>query len=411
MIKLHRAFSAGVSVWNCMLVVPVGYLGALTLIAATRRPSSLPAVAGVTRFALVVPAHNEEATISALLDSVCRLDYPAALVAVHVVADNCTDDTSGIVRRAGFEVHARTDARNPGKGPALNWLIIRLLDREESFDVVVFLDADTTVAPDFLAAIEPEFRAGARAVQGFYGVKDPCVSNAAALRYCALACRHHLRPLARNTIGGSCGLFGNGMAFTRDLVSDRRWSAHLVEDMEMQIELLVDGVIVYYQPMARLEAEMPNTLAASVSQNQRWELGRMQIIRRSLPRLVRQLFDPHQQHRIAKADAVLDMCVPPLSVLAGAIGASAGISTVLAAIHPTKRARRNAWTSGLLVVALAAHVLTALRLVGAPAKIYRELLQAPRMVVWKIALLARLVRRDDGAVSWRRTQRNAEQGT
>ena len=79
---------------------------------------------------------------------------------------------------------------------------------------------DTTLETGFLAAMDAAFADEDVAVaQGFYGVRETEESPAAALRYAALACRHHLRPLGRTRLGGSSGLFGNGMAFRRDVIS------------------------------------------------------------------------------------------------------------------------------------------------------------------------------------------------
>src|SRR5262249_20313785 len=154
----------------------------------------------------------------------------------------------------------------------------------------------------FLAAMDRRFQAGAAAVQGYYGVRQAFDSTPSALRYCALACRHHARPLGRNAIGGSCGLFGNGMAFRRDVIETREWTDHLVEDMEFQLELLLAGVTVEYEPEAEVEAEMPTTFAASVTQHQRWETGRAQIARQYLPRLFQRLVKPGPARRVAVAD-------------------------------------------------------------------------------------------------------------
>lgn len=64
--------------------------------------------------------------------------------------------------------------------------------------------------------------------------------------------------------------------------------------------------------------------------------------------------------------------------------------------------------AGLATAMLVAHVLCALRMVRAPAAVYRGLLDAPRSVVWKLALLMRVARRPRD-VGWTRTQRNAEE--
>src|SRR5690348_12007996 len=69
----------------------VGYLLLLTG-AAISEPRRTPARgrAPDRRFLFLVPAHNEERLLPALLQSLDDLDYPRALYAVHVVADNCS---------------------------------------------------------------------------------------------------------------------------------------------------------------------------------------------------------------------------------------------------------------------------------------------------------------------------------
>ena len=50
-----------------------------------------------TRFAILVPAHDEERLIATTVRSLLEIDYPAVLFEVHVVADHCTDRTAEIV--------------------------------------------------------------------------------------------------------------------------------------------------------------------------------------------------------------------------------------------------------------------------------------------------------------------------
>ena len=66
-----------------------------------------------------VPAHDEQAMIHSTIE---RLKSAAGGNArVLVVADNCTDDTAQIARRAGAEVIERSDAAHRGKGFALDF--------------------------------------------------------------------------------------------------------------------------------------------------------------------------------------------------------------------------------------------------------------------------------------------------
>jgi len=268
----------------------------------------------------------------------------------------------------------------------------------------VFIDADTTVEADFLSVLDRRFQSGSVAVQGFYGVREAFESVPATLRYCALAARHHCRPLARTTIGGSCGLFGNGMAFSHELIVSRSWSAHLVEDLEFQLELLLEGIHVDYEPAARLEAEMPHTFEASVTQHQRWEVGRFDLIRRFVPSLLARVARPGDTGRVAAVDAATDLCVPPLSLLGATTAASAGAGAMLALVSP-HRTRPPLFGLAMLAT-VCIHVLASLSLVGAPRRAYRSLLHAPRLAVWKMSILLRSMLGKNS--EWIRTTRNAE---
>lgn len=382
------------------------YLGVVTLAAVVPRSRSMGSSANRT-FAVLVPAHDEAAVIARTLDSFAALDYPADRFTVHVVADNCTDETAEIVRRSGFTVHDRDDIENPGKGPALNWLVAIVDQQETAPDAYVIVDADTTLDAHFLTAMDEALVDGVQAAQGFYGVHDPAASTPTALRFIALSCRHHLRPLGRTRLGGTSGLFGNGMAFTRELLCVRQWTGHLVEDAEFQLELLLDGVLVAYTPGARLAAEMPGTLAGSTTQHERWELGRFQIARRFAPTLLRRSLRPTTFRRHVYLDAVLDLVVPPLSVLAGLQVVGLAWATAARAVTGSAHHRALQQIAVASCVLVACHVLAGPYSVQAPRSVYGALRHAPSAIAWKVSLWARVLTSGND-VTWIRTQRNAE---
>jgi glycosyltransferase involved in cell wall biosynthesis len=387
------------------IAVPSAYLAIISLAGVVPRRRRRHTERPATTFRILVPAHDEAAGIERTLAAFDTIDYPAELFSVHVVADNCTDDTAGVVRRSRWTVHERLVPEDPGKGPALNWLLDRLVASGEPFDAIVIVDADTTIDPGFLQAMDREVQEGARAAQGYYAVRDPDVSPVSSFRSAALACRHHLRPLGRNRLGGSSGLYGNGMVFTRQLFAGRRWSGHLVEDAELQNELLLDGHLVTYVPEAVVRAEMPQTLSQSTSQHERWERGRIEMARRYVPRLLAGL-STAQGRRWARVDAVIDHLVPPLSVLlALELGVTIGHAAGAAAGHRPSRVALG--VDVLALAALTGHVFAGLASVGAPAAQYKALLSAPEVVAWKVALWAKALRGDD-EVAWTRTRRNVE---
>lgn len=382
------------------------YLAVLTVLGVRRdgRTAS-PGSAGTTKFVVLVPAHNEAAGITSTLESLLAADYPPGSFAVHVVADNCTDATAHVVRRSGVEVHERHAPDDRGKGPALNWLFDRLVDRDTEFDAVAIVDADTVVDPGFLTAMSAVVESGAVAAQGFYTVREPSASAATSLRYAALACRHHVRAQARCRLGASCGLYGNGMVLRRDVLARRRWSGHLVEDAEFQIDLVLAGHRVVYVPGAVVRAEMPIELEQAVTQNRRWERGRIELARQAIPALVRRMRSTPAS-RVAAGDAALDLLTPPLSVLGGfhAVAAlSAGIG--VAARVPRSRPLAIAHLVGVTVVV--SHVVAGLVSVRAGARHFTALLSAPRVVIWKVGIWLSVVSRRQ-TVGWDRTRRNQE---
>ncbi len=375
----------------------VAYLDILSIAAVLWRRTP-PDTATLRRFAVLVPAHDEELLLPVLLRSLNALDYPREFYDVHVVADNCTDRTASVAASAGATVHERRDKTLRGKGYALRWLLNRLQERDDEtpYDAYVVVDADSIVSPTFLTVMNRYLVRGDAAVQAYYGVLNRDESWPATLRYVALALYNDLRPRGRDALGLSAGLRGNGMCFTAALIERFGWEAFtLAEDAEFHLQLVEAGIKVSFAPDAVVLAEMPTSLRQARSQNMRWERGRLQMLRSFGPRLLAQGLirrDP------ARLDAVSEQLVPPLSLLTGL----SVLNLALSAVSRGKAARR---LSVAVVVGQVAYVATGLRLVNADRRAYAALLTAPFYVVWKIVLYTMAaVGLDDGA--WVRTPRS-----
>ena len=59
------------------------------------------------KYAVLIPARNEEDVIGNLITSIRKQDYPSELVTIFVVADNCTDNTAKIARDMGAICYER----------------------------------------------------------------------------------------------------------------------------------------------------------------------------------------------------------------------------------------------------------------------------------------------------------------
>ena len=128
-----------------------------------------------SKYKVVIPAHNEESVIATVVKSCLELNYPQALFEIVVIADNCSDRTAFLAKRAGARVLERFDESKKSKGYAIDYLIGTLEQSGEidSTDAVVIVDADSTVDRDLLRAFDRELQLGHDWLQAYYTVSNP----------------------------------------------------------------------------------------------------------------------------------------------------------------------------------------------------------------------------------------------
>ena len=374
-----------------------GYLGLLAVFSRVPVPLVEGELLGI---AVIVPAHNELGNIEATVRSLLATDYPADRRRVIVLADNCTDATADVARTAGAEVIERTDDERRGKGFALTDTFPKVL-ADPAVDVVMVVDADTLVTPNLLRAASAHIGSGAEVVQARYAIRNANDSWRTRLLQIAFAAFHDVRSLGRERLGVSCGLRGNGMAFSREAL--RRVPHHtetVIEDLEFGIRLALKGIRVRYVHEATVFGEMPTDSASSAVQRRRWEGGRVQLRRLFAGPLVRRAVS--DRDRLA-ADLAMDLLVPPLGQLVGVLVVGLGGSVVLAVLGGGVVAS-VVWGVGLGGVVV--HVARGWQLSGTGARGLVDLLAAPLYVGWKLTSKAVRVRRPP--TEWVRTPRAGE---
>jgi 1,2-diacylglycerol 3-beta-glucosyltransferase len=381
-MPLNVALSLTVAILALPVVAWTGYLAALALLSR----EVAPPVAGPLRlrFDVIVPAHNEHLGIAATVKSLVGVDYPAELRRVIVVADNCTDATAERAAEAGASVLVRRDPMRRGKGYALAFAFERSL-AEGFADAVVVVDADTTVTPNLLRAFEARFSAGASAVQAEYGVANREASWRTRLMHIGFTLFHDVRSRARERLGVSTGLRGNGMAFATRLLREVPHEAFsVVEDVEYGIRLGFAGYRVHYAGEARVFGQMAASEKASRSQRRRWEGGRGALARRHAGKL---LAAGVSRPSLVLFDLAADLLVPPLTYVAFAMAVGLVSAAAWVVVGHGAWWALVPWCAALL--GFATYVARGVWLAKVGPRAIVDLMWAPIYMVWKVALALR----------------------
>ncbi|OGS17338.1 MAG: hypothetical protein A2234_05445 [Elusimicrobia bacterium RIFOXYA2_FULL_58_8] len=230
------------------------------------------------RFAVILPAYNEETVIGFAIDSLLRMDYPADKFDIFIVADHCTDRTIELARASGVTVLEHSGpGKKSGKGRALKWACALILDMKKH-DALCYFDADSLAHPGFLLAMNARLASGDEAVQGHHKVKntDSWVARTLASERLLFTRLHRSKQKA----GLSAILSGKGMCFSRKVSEAYPWDdTSLTEDMELQMRLIRHGIRIAWDEDAIVYDEEPSNLRQYMKRNIRWTRGTLDTAR------------------------------------------------------------------------------------------------------------------------------------
>ena len=266
-------------------------------------------------FAVIIPAHNEENVISALVENCGQLDYPKEMYDIFVVADNCTDNTAQVAVAAGATVWKRLNDRERGKGYAMEWAFNRLYSLPKQYDAVVVIDADNLVSLNYLRIMNQRLLQGDKIIQGYLDSKNPDDTWITRSIHVGYVITNRFWQLAKYNLNLSCALGGTGMCISVDMLRKFGWGANsLTEDLEFQVKALLNGFRVTWAHEAKVFDEKPLTMKQSMQQRQRWMQGHCTVASRYLPKL---LWQGIRQRNLALLDAAIYCCNPYFVMLCG----------------------------------------------------------------------------------------------
>lgn len=276
------------------LGIAYAYQGVYTLIGLwlrwreQKRPQ-----ARLHKYAAVISARNEENVIGDLIASLKAQRYPAELLDVYVIADNCTDHTAEAAQAAGATVFRRFNRQEVGKGYALDWFFDRLCKEHQDYDGYFVFDADNIVDPNFVAEMNRTFDSGKYDALTSY-------RNSKNFGQCWISAGYSIWFLrearflnaVRCALGLSCAISGTGFLVSDRLVRENKgWPFHLLtEDIQFSVDCAARGRRIGYCGRAMVYDEQPITMRQSWNQRLRWSKGFYQVDLRYGLSLLRGIF-------------------------------------------------------------------------------------------------------------------------
>ena len=238
---------------------------------------------------VVIPAHNEAATIGSTLRSLAAQTMPPDEMVV--VCDNCTDDTALVSRQAGADRVIATVGNTARKAGALNQAMARLLPGLATDDLVLVMDADSQLSQDWIrsavAALSHSRRIGG--VCGTY-LGEPAAGLICQLQRNEFVRASRLVPRRESlwVLSGTGTMFR--AAVLREVARERGNrlpgrpgeyydSASITEDYEITLALKTLGFRCIAPPGCTAETELMPTWRLLYRQRLRWQSGTLTALR------------------------------------------------------------------------------------------------------------------------------------
>ena len=237
---------------------------------------------------VLIPAHNEAASIAETITSLRRQTLPPA--SITVVCDNCTDNTAEIARSTGVSVMA-TVGNKDRKAGALNQALSKMLPAMNPDDLVLMMDADSQLSRTWiasaLAALTADRQLGG--VCGTYlGVSDKGILPQLQRNEFVRASRLVPRKAALWVLSGTGTMFR--VQVLREVARQRGRSlpgtpgeyynsASITEDYEMTLAVKTLGWRCIAPPGCTASTEIMPTWPALFRQRLRWQSGTLTALR------------------------------------------------------------------------------------------------------------------------------------
>lgn len=116
------------------------------------------------KFAILVPARNEERVIRNLLVSLKNQNYDDKKYDIFVLPNNCTDRTEEMCEIEDVNI-IKFDEEIKSKGDVLKLAFSKIDEEFKEYDAFLIFDSDNVVHPDFISKMNNAINSGYKVAQ------------------------------------------------------------------------------------------------------------------------------------------------------------------------------------------------------------------------------------------------------
>ncbi len=296
-----------------LLGTSVLYLFVFALLSHIKRKDIYPAAGKLHRFVILYPAYKEDRVIENAISNFLEQDYPKSCYDVVVISDQMQDDTINRLKSMPvtlLEVHFQQSS----KAKAMQYAMENL--DKNTYDMVVIMDADNTVEPNFLHELNKAYHSGCLVIQAHRMAKN-LNTDTAILDAVSEEINNSIFRKGHVRLGLSAALIGSGMAIDFQWFKKNIFKLQTAgEDKELEALLLKENIFIEYLEHVNVYDEKTQKDSTFYNQRRRWLASQLFAIKNNIGKLPGALFDGKFDY----ANKICQWMMLPRVLLLGFIG-------------------------------------------------------------------------------------------
>ncbi|MFA5848446.1 MAG: glycosyltransferase family 2 protein [Bacteroidales bacterium] len=305
-----------------IMAIPVGYYLVFSFFSLWGGGKKYPVAKKKSRVVVLIPAYKEDRVIEGSVRSIMAQEYPENKMDIVVISDKMRDETNEMLATLPVKL-LEINPEISSKAVALNMAIDSL--KGEKYDLIVILDADNVVDPNFISEINDAFYFGLTAIQAHRTAKN-LNNDMAILDAISEEINNSIFRKGHVNMGFSSALIGSGMAF------EYKWFKHNVkklstsgEDKELEIILFKDRIFVDYLDNLMVYDEKIQEERGFYNQRRRWIAAQFGSLFSALKDLPGAIFS----RNIDYVERIFVWMLPPKIIIMGIIAIVSLVTLVL----------------------------------------------------------------------------------